>query len=94
VSDVDPNRHIYVRADLERVHPSQILEGDLLALAGPVGMRVYSGNRVTLAGLDGRDSTGGEKYRIEYDTPWGPMRIGQPESIPVLRIRRDARKDR
>lgn len=87
------SHYIYRDSDLEKVPASRIREGDLLASAGPVGAHIYAGNRVTLASWSGHDSTG-DTYRIEYYTPWGPLYIGQPESIPVWRVRADARKGR
>ena len=81
----------YVATDLEPVRPSQVRVGDLLAARGPVGSGRWVGDRVLNAGYAGTDYVGGEKYEITVrQTNWGhEITYGQPESIPLRRVRKD-----
>lgn len=83
----------YTRADLEPVNPSGVRVGDLLASAGPQGCGRFVGNPVIFCGWAGHDqAVGCDKYLITVrQANWGAeIEYGQPESIPVWRVRKDA----
>jgi hypothetical protein len=57
----------YTDAGLERVKPSEVSAGDLIAHAGPPGAHRYVGDPVTLAGWASyRTSWKEDVYRVEY----------------------------
>ena len=85
----------YTTADLERVHPSQIREGDLLASAGPVGSGRFAGRRVLAdAAYVGYSKTSADDiYSIEEELPNGStLHLRQPSRIHVWRVRADRRQ--
>jgi hypothetical protein len=85
----------YVNADLERINPSQVRVGDLLAARGPVGTGRWVGDPVLTADYAGTDRYG-EKYAITIrQTNWGhEISYEQPESMPLYRVRKDRIKTR
>jgi hypothetical protein len=92
VNDDDMTRlYPYTTADLEKVRPSMVRVGDLLALWGPQGSGRLSGNVVVEACYGGMSGMGGEKYLITYRqaTSGRDLTNHQPESIPVWRVRKD-----
>ncbi len=90
MTDVDLTRYRYDRADLERLPPSRLRVGDLLAAAGPPGTNRHAGNPVVAVGRAGWSSFWAvDTWRVRYRTPWGEQEFVNPDTMHVYRVRRD-----
>jgi hypothetical protein len=91
-SDEELANYPYRAHDLEKINPSQVREGDLIAGAGPQGSGVFCGKRVTYCGWAGYSKTWkADTYRVETTGPWGESYFVNPDSLPVWRVTEQAR---
>ncbi|GII26515.1 hypothetical protein [Planosporangium mesophilum] len=84
----DADRYPYRDRDLERVRPSELRVGDLVAHAGPAGSRMYCGDPVTFVAWAGFDPTWNcDTYRVEYRARWGEGYFVNPDRMHVYRVK-------
>lgn len=90
MNEVDLTRYRYNRADLERLPPSRLRVGDLLASAGPPGTVRQAGNPVIAVDWAGWSPFwAADTWWVRYRTPWGELEFVNPNCMHVWRVRRN-----
>lgn len=83
-------RYPYTLADLEKIKPSQVRVGDLLASAGPVDSDRYRAYRVTWHQIGERSETFRcDTWCIATEAMRPEHYLHQPETFLVRIVRRD-----